>query len=529
MLTLTEQPSILRPVSKSRPIRWTLTTNSHVQNNGNQASFSIIFNETGAANGEQITLLGQVFTVDNSTPYTESTFSTTGTQQEVSENFANMIRCSYLFRDWAVYSTFFLSFSNWRVFAYYYEEPVTLQGFTFDVSGLSIDVTFNSTNGQAPIIKDLRIWYRLHFLDGTPVGPAKTAFLPYNISNPVLSGRISIDQSEAIRGTLSTDRPDITENFYPQPESNFVRSYYLKYAEVERQNCIDTPSKAYRTATISATNTVYQLREQREFTQHTYESGSPANFLTTRPVKGLVCGNQYEWLHFYYISGGIYTGTFYVEYRFYMGDTIVNQVSIPYTPKDSENVYRIGVGTANAAIEQNITADTDRYRIRVLAAVELPNGIQGNVEIASPHERTITACGCKAAEVYFLEDTGGWQTVIFESVKQRTQEHEGQEITLPLGFSDERGYINERGGRRNKTYRADNPFTFETERLTRHNRDKYEQLLRSPRHYIRTANTEGEEALRPIVIERATTVTSQNGEVTRLQVTFRYNAETEVH
>jgi len=529
MLTLISQPRLQCPNTKSRPIRWQIQTNSHIIDNGNRPNFSLIFEGSGAIDGEEVTLWGEVFTVDNSVPYTESTWSTVGTLQEVSENFANMIRCSYHFRDWSAYAVYFTSSMTWRVQGVY-KDNTTLPNWSWDFSGLSIPTNFNDTNGHPVELKNLRVWYQL-LEAGEPVGDARQAMVPFNENAPATSGIVTIDATQIIRSLLQTQRPDINLDT-ADPDDNFLRSFALRFAEVELgENCQEIGGKVYETLQVQVTNTVYQLRDLRDFRRHCADAKRPADFITNRPLSMSFCGNTYEWIHFYFAVNSYHIGPFRVIYNFYdSDDQLLNTYEDIQQNYLEEAVYMAGVGTANPAVANNMVAGTSYYTFQVWADALDPFNGRVLVELTKKATRHLIKCDCKVAEVYYLEDTGSWRTVTFEKVEQRIQENAGLNFETPLNYSDYgNGYLYAEGSRSSETVDADNTFTFLTERLTPLNREMYEELLRSPRHWIRTVNTQNQEALRPVVIERENTTTYQRGGVTRLRVTFRYNKSTLVH
>ena len=56
----------------------------------------------GGADAQTITLFNEIFTTDSAQPFTFNTWDASGTPEEVANNFADLLRSNYLFRDFDI-------------------------------------------------------------------------------------------------------------------------------------------------------------------------------------------------------------------------------------------------------------------------------------------------------------------------------------------------------------------------------------------------------------------------------------------
>lgn len=529
MLVISQMPRTYCPNSKSRPVQWTIQTDEHIDTPGTFASFTVTFNTTGGANGETIEIAGQTMTVDNSQPFGYKTFQATGTSREVAENFLNAMRTDPTFE---LYLTFLSgSGGTWSANAIKYE-ATTEENWTFDDAGTTMDVDITDANGAPPVLKNVRIWYRLYDIN-QPVSTQRYADIIFDSTFPFFS-EVPIDAESLLRGLVSTTPPSYAW-FGPVLDTNYSKRFHLRYGLIEfDDNCDRIYGQSGFTSEIILTNSVWQLHETREFLDHcpaTVSEGT-VQFLTDRPDSMVICFETYEWVHIWLERLGTDTGIFRIRFRFYAGpeeDDFISQYE--QLVKDGFGAYIIGIGPADNALSSAIPIGTTRYTIQVYKQRE--DGIGGfeDVPYSITLERHLVACDCKAAEVYFLEDNGSWRTVIFEKVTERTIEQRESAWEQPLDKfdTDADTRLFDEGSRYSEADLADQTFVLLTEKISERKRPMYEQLVRSPECYIKTMTAQGKLIVRRIIFNRQTFITSRRGEAIRLQLRFRFNTRLKIH
>lgn len=527
MLTVMQQPRLQCPVSKSRPARYRIHTVDHVVESGSYANFQIDFSSSGASNGETIVVLNKTFTVQNTDDYTQTTFRADGTVEETARNLMNALLCNYEFQDFYLFLSG--SGSNWTINGFY-TTPELVDNWTFDTSGMAIAVSITAVNGASPELKDFRIWYQL-YQDDIPVTSRRAANVPFDPFFPLTSGNVVIDVTEQAKGLIKTTLPSFLWNT-PFLDTTYGERFHLRFGAIEFDaNCNPIYGKAYKTSDFIMTNSVYQLEDIREFRRHCPDYNALTEFISDRPKTMNICGNAYEWIHVYLARNAYYVGNFRIRYRFY--DENDNQINTKEYEVEDEGFYIIGIGTANTMVSSNAPSNTSYYQVQVFGQRIDELEELDYIQMSEIIQRDIVSCDCKVAEIYFLEDTGSWQTVLFERLEQRDQLQSALEYETPLELNEAADIKGQTlaltGERYSIAADADNVFVLTTERISERNRKTYERFLRSPTHLIRTATADGTEIIRRVIIDRKGYTILRRGEVIRLQIPFTFNTKTRVH
>jgi len=309
----------------------------------------------------------------------------------------------------------------------------------------------------------------------------------------------------------------------------------VRTPDVPQTDCSDPiRGRVYQTPEITVTNSVFQLHEHIEFLNHCPNGRNPVKFLTDRPASRTLCRSVHEWAHIWIERNAAYVAGFRVRYTFYKGEDDVND----YLGVHEININTdfgaviVDIGPRNNAVWNNAPGGTTRYTIRIMAQTidefdELDWVVYSNVL-----ERRVTDCNCKAAEVYFLEDRGSWNTVVFDYIDERQIQQEAIEYEAPINWDAQLGnrdHLYLEGARYSEAATADQTFVLVSERIMERNRKVYEQLLRSPETYIKTINEDGQERIRRVIFDRDNQTILKRGEGTRILLTFRFSTNLRTH
>lgn len=535
---LINQPFLNRPNAKNSPLRWDFLTNEHVVNVGRKLTVGIAFGNpttpgvfVAANDGDTVILRGIIFTVDNSTPYTQSTFRANISSEDTARNCAEMLKLNYSFSEYSIYVKIDSASLQWSVFLESYEK-VTYDNMNPLTDWDALNMTagsfygFSILNGLPPVLKKYKLWYRVFDSVG-PVSSVRYTEAPFLPNYPFVS-LVRVDATKVARGLVKTTRPDIFQSS-PLSDETYQRLVYLKFGNVELNgNCEAVYGEVYQTAQVMYTNAVFQLEETSQWFPHAPNGNLGIKFLTNRPDNLTVCGYSYEWAHIWIEKGTWKTAPFKVQYKFYdssNGLIRTTEQNIVDATGNYRKAWQIAVGTANLHIRTNING-ANYYTIQVIGTRILENGTTQDTPYSNLLTRIITSCNCKAAEIYFLEDRGSWRTVIFEKLEARETRQTDIEYERELDWSDNlAGYLYNEGGTYNEAQLAESVFILISERITEYNRNHYEQLIRSQEMYILSKTETGREVIRRIFLERTTFRTFESGVATRLIVSFRFNTK----
>lgn len=530
-ITLARQPRTYCPNTKSRPVEWLLTTDDHVDDAGQVPFFQITFEGTGAVDGETVEIMGLTFEVQNGAPtFTQTTWSTTGSLLQVATNFADMLRCNYEFADFQFAISFTPTTATVTAFT---DQFKTFENWTFDVtSDISITMSETNANGRPVVLKNYRIWYQV-FEDDNRIGERKFAAVPFDQTFPFY-GSVPIRVEHELRAILRSEEPDFF-NTGAFRDPDYQRRVHLRYGPIEYDDqCNPQFGKTSKSLEVWVTNSVFQLHETREFLMHCPQVENPVRFLTNRPTEYTICRYSYEWIHIWIENTAVWIETempWYIVYTFY--DANGNDLDDDYSQfvtLTQPGAIRIGMGPNNTDITSAMPEGTSSYEVRVFGWQEQPVGPPQLRQYSETITRHLSNCNCWAAEIYFLEDHGGWQTLVFETLEQREIDQLDIQYETPLNWAyTTRGYIYPEGERSAYVEDADQIFAFATGRIdTDWKRHQLEELLRSPEIYIRTANEYGH-ALRRVLLERNRYTTWRRGEAIHAVLTFRFSHRLRTH
>lgn len=525
MLTLQSQPSTLCPNPKSRPVRWLITTDEHIDDAGSPAFFQVEISGTGGPDGEDIILAGQTFTTDSGQPFTFNTFDPNGTNEQVATNMADAIRSNSYFQEYQVFLT--SSGLDWIVNAFNFA-PQEQPDWTFDDTGLTVLATaITESNGTTPDIKNMRLWYRL-YSDQAPITNERFSAIIFN-PDFIIYSEIPIDLTNVVRGILRSIMPSF-DDVLPLRDQAYQENIHLRYGLVHLDDdCNEVRSLAAVSPNIYAVNSVHQLTDQREFRNHCPNFINKVKWLTDRPNSDVICSSQHEWVHIWIQNTGVFVGSFKVVYTLYdENDAVIGDIEETLNEADTAWIIPISSNLPTFA------SNTARYEIKIQGQVQPPSGPLQWQDYSELLTRRIITCNCIAAEVYFLEDRGSFRTLTFPKLESRAIEMQENTYRLPTDWEngDATTQYYFEGGRYSEAQIADSIFLLQTERLNNEpqTRYKYEQLLTSPLVYIKTMNISGTQVMRRIIFPKTAYETFRaSTPAQKLEIPFRFNNSLIVH
>lgn len=526
MFELTQQPRTFCPNSKSRPYLYRITTDEHISQVGTLGFFTVTFNTGGEGNGIIITLAGETFTTNNASPYTFNTFDASGTPEECAQNLKGAIESNHRFEGFFIFLSSGGGSYTVQVFNYDFGEVAP---WSFDISAFTIDVDLLQSNGLPYIIKNLKLWYRV-YNNVAPISIEKYTDIPFVTDSPFTS-EVQIDIKNIIKGVVRTTPPNLLA-IGPTIDIGFYEEVNLRVGIIETDvDCNTVYKQSIQSSKSISLNSVFQLHETKELQPHCIGYTSPVKFLTNRPNPLVDCITTHEWAHIWLELIENMFGDFRIIYTFYR-DQVEAPLSQAFTDisVDKEPV-QVDLGPANVFVKNNRPSSTDYYTIQVwVKFFDEETETASYIPYSELLTRKITTCNCNAAEIYFIEDRGSWMTLVFEEIAARifTQTERGYE--QPIDFEDGIGssqlYID--GGRYSLADDADQVFILKSAKFTESERYIYEQLLRSPSILIKSSSDIGV-ITRRVILDRQNYTVHTYGEVSRLEIPFRFNNKVLVH
>lgn len=481
----------------------------------------------GAADGQDITLFNSIFTTDSAEDYTATTWDHSGTPEEAANNFANMLRANFLFKDYNITVGYSAGGDVWAITATA-TEAKTFDDFVFDQSGFSpAFVEFVSINGNAASLNNFRIYYDIFEGADTStinkLGNTRVAFVPYNS----ISGEQNaiIDLADQLSNIFALHNFLIDGSTRVREEAGLKREFHLKYGGLNfDSSCNPSYVAGGQTSSFNLVYTAIQRDRLTNFQKFTIigEPIGSVKWLSDRHATMDIPSDYYETINVYIPDSDDWQDW---SLRFSFYDVDDNLLGVETNALDENKVYQVAVGTAN--LDGFIPNNTTYYTIELIG-IELVGGLPTPPQrVFELLRRNIVERNCSKQEIYFIEDLNSYRTVRLENIALSLA---GQSRTTaqPLlsdpvsGFYTAEDYAN-RGGISSRYSEADKVITLQTDRIRRGEKSFYDQLLRSPIHLMKETTVDGLEVIRKIVLTRANRVIFQNGEAVRLNLEFRYN------
>lgn len=485
----------------------------------------------GGANGQTITLFDQLFTTDDSSPYTFNTWDATGTPEQTSNNFANMLRSNYLFKDFDIQVKLVGGGTTWAItgagaVAQEYE------GWVFDQTGLLPQfVEFTWINGAGAQLNKLRIWYEIWAGPDTArysrMGGTNIAFVPY--SQQTGEQLIQLKLNDKLSRAFSLPFPIFSNTDRIQKEESLAQDFYIKFGGVVFDDlCNPTYLQGGQSDVYKLLYSAPQRETNTGILQHTIVGSSPGavKWLSRRPDTANIPSNYYETINTYVPVLDDW-GSFFVRWSFYDNtDTLLGVFTDAVNPG---SVYQVAVGTGN--LDLITPAGTSYYTIQ-LVGTQIVGGFPTPPAAfnATLRRNIVETSGCAGRyELYFIEPLGSFRTVSLpfkesEGVSGQAVTIEGPITSTPNAsqFYQTTDY-GAQGGGTTQYQEATRVVTYLTDKLTQSNSELYNEVLLSPRHYIKEETTDGRTVFRKVVLTRSAESTYQRGQALRLALEFTYN------
>ncbi len=401
-----------------------------------------------------------------------------------------------------------------------------VDNFTFDDTGLTtLAVTIANTNGSNPIIANMRLWYRLYTGQQPIMKAERYASLPFSSANPFYT-EVRIVLNELIRSIIKTTLPSFA-TVIPTQDFNYQEHVTLRFGLVSNDaDCNEIRTLGSSSAPAYVVNSVHQLTDTRAFGRHCPRFQTGVRFITDRPAVMELCKTAFEWLHIWIENTGLFVSGFRAVFTLYdgTGATIGDQ---NFTIDEPESAWIIPLH------HSLFPSNTARFTMVVQGQV-LDNDETTLIWInySEQVERTYIECKCVAAEIYFLEDHGGFRTVIFKEKLSEVIEMQETTYRLPIDWDDVKffQYYTE-GGTFTVAQEAETVFILQSDRvITEDHRIMYEQLLRSPEVYIKTTNDLGQNIHRRIIFPKNSYQTFKKGNgALKIEIPFRFANKLRVH
>ena len=503
-VTIESQPSSAPQELSDNP-EWVIFNDDLIVSAGSLAQIAIYFGAGGGADGQQFTIGGQQFTTDSSTPYSSTSFDYSGTAEQSAQNFADMMKSSYRFMDWNISVENYLS--GKRVFIT--NSEIGLQSgsnWINDASTLTPSVGESYNDGSDKIIKPDQLWYQFYSGEKKLSHVKNTSFDP--------TGRARISAKDISKKVLTIAYLELSQSV-PFNDEGATMPLNIRFGVVSKDNCLDTHGAVYRSDDIQIVNSITQHEVSEGFLPQTTSKGL-ASWMTSQDNNMSLCKNSYAFASIYLAKTAVFLSGRYKLVIRYFDDSGTQIYLKEYAWNHPDpSVWRIPIGPLNN-IHNTAIFSSSYYTVAVNV---LLNG--SYVGYSKELKINLKNCGCNAAEVYFLEDKGGWRTLIFEKIESRNVSIIQQEFAEKLGTTNIE--IFKSGGLNNQAVESKTVFILSTEKITNTNRKLYEEFLRSKYHYILVAY-DGEYLARKVIIDRGNYSLFERGGIKRLVIPFKFTS-----
>lgn len=480
-----------------------------------QVVFSVPNPPSVVANGTEFTVWGKTFTVDDTQPFTSTSFKVTTNMLETALNMRDMFGANVFFAnavnilvDVNVPTTVTLQWKECRA-----QDNFT--GLNMDFTNMSgTGITMVPTNGTTPVYVDgYIIGVQLMKYDPDQVNANSFGYIPITKLEGVTPKRgcsaisaVEIDYRRDIGRTLYTPMPDLTTTAeIPFNTPTIMGTFKLFYGWTYRDgNCQPQSGTFVQSAgSINVLNAAFELEEPYKMRRYwgDHPAGFPPgqfvqDFLTNQPKTMRVCQNSFLWvwlLNGFTISNPTtyklrltvaiykkgYTGG---VFEFLTYDKIVGGIQW-YVPNWNVSVQRI-------ISEGTLTIDElEKYSIQV-TGYDAANEVLYNASEYLTYLVDETCCG-SMTDIYFLTPPGGIGTLVVD-VLEREITQTGKEICLDIpcntGDSERAKY----GGRIMGNLRAYEEITVRArENWTEEHLAYFRAFKASPERWVRVKSGDG--------------------------------------
>ena len=261
-------------------------------------------------NGTEVVIWGHTFTVDDSTPFTGTSFEVETSGIATVLNFTAMIQANLFFND--AVTIVVTTPSDFVVTLTWRECREQARFVSEDMVFTAIDDLGGSgafTNGTSPVYVDgYKIVTRLGLYTGgvfVPLSP-KVGLTTDQQCDTV--GEVCVDYVADAETMLHTLLPELTSTSIITGADNansLLRLFSLEYGWVYRQDCQAKSGTIIKSGIVMGINAAFEIDD--EFQMRRYWYGHPdgyptdqsvSNFLTTVPSNSKLCLDSFAWLWF---------------------------------------------------------------------------------------------------------------------------------------------------------------------------------------------------------------------------------------
>lgn len=475
-LTITTEPpsreSIIDPVPTPVPVsdcwKWCLQADDAdaVTTPGGYAEVEITIPSTCTvpANGTEVIIWGHVFTVDNSEPYTGTSFTVDAVGLTTALNFVSMIQANLFFND-AVTVTVdapgsFIVTLTWKEC----REQARFAAEDMDFTAITaLGGSGTATNGASPVYVDgYKVITRLGLLESTfaPLSP-KVGITTDQQCTTV--GEVCVDYTDDAQSMLFTHLPELTSTSIITSVVNgqsLMRSFMLEYGWVYRDNCQAKSGTIKKSGIVLGINAAFDIDD--EFQMRRYWYGHPdgypsgqfvSDYLTTQPKSNELCWESFAWLWFLN-SWQEDQGNYDLVARFSLYDldgvaevfdVVINNFGVDGSLSTQPVCFNVSPQYVLDNAPTLTAANLVRYDVTVFGA-----------NVSDPEDVLFNACEIMTylpshccddkTDLYVLTPPGGFATQTIE-VLERSIVKDGQEVNIQIDCGTSRSNRAKYGGR----------------------------------------------------------------------------------
>ena len=399
-------------------LAWKFIDETVVLTQATKASVTLIV--SGSVAGT-VTINGVVFTVDDSTPYTTTTFANGSSYTETVRNLADAVRANQSTANVFDITIATATSANGTLVLRAKDVGIAIKTTESTLSGAS----FSFVQGVAPDLRERTFYvYQGFAVDvyGNEIALTDTKMLPpgYNY-NTGEQQPLFISLHESIQSHVELKFPSIFNPTSVGLDFNPIRLVYLRYGTITFDGCDILSQNIFVSPKVVALAQSADYSHKNGISLFVPSGGHQANtkLLSMGAEIGLpIHIQQYAWVSAYWnISTFVPNAKPAYRYAFYNSQNSMFSVSPVFTAAKpvlltrqmQSGVLTVPVGAAN--IPHTIPANT--AYIEVLVGHVLDGVFTRNYEA---YKYRVLDTSCIEAEVYWKSPYGGWESLAFNKV-----------------------------------------------------------------------------------------------------------------
>ena len=449
-MTITESPIVYpkaEPVSGR--LAWTIqpSVSDVLQTIGSRATVQITFPVSGIvvpANGTTFTIWGHTFTVDDSTPFTQSTLDIDTSGNSTGINLKEMLRANFFFAKTAIEN----GPAGFRDTIITWEDCGEQENFTgagMDLSALTTaGATVTVTNGMTAVsVNGYVMQARLLKMDADGIFQPITKYEGFQpVINCNAVSALTIDYMQEARRTLYTELPDLTVSSEQNPEdTTMVGVFKLQIGWTYKDaDCQPISGNFITSEQVMVYNTVFDLEENWGMERFIFDWNGTGlsdiskwpRWLTNKPERLTLGAESIAWLWLSAAYNEVLINiedvqlTFNVFYK--NGTTDSESVIYPFAAEWQVHNFNVSPKRLLSLFSLVNLNNVSHYFVRATARDSFASpigtiGWETYFAIEQPCEET--------TDLYFLTPYGGIGTLYCDIVEKRIDQ-QAQEICLDV-------------------------------------------------------------------------------------------------